>query len=95
MIGKASLYLSAVNSMDNSDVRISKKIMFHTVDEALGEKVGPKDGDDYVGGNYVSTLKYRQYGYFKLTRKYRFSYFIDFANVWGVDYDSSIINQIQ
>ena len=94
MIGKASLYLSAVNSMDNSDVRISKRnnVPYSRLRGFEAGKVGPKDGDDYVGGNYVSTLNLSTNlpGILSSLENIDFSYFIDFANVWGVDYDSSI-----
>ena len=51
MIGKTSLYLSAVNSIDNSDVRISKRnnVPYSRLRGFEAGKVGPKDGDDYVG----------------------------------------------
>ena len=94
MIGKVSLYLSAVNSLDNSDVRISKRnqVPYNRLRGFEQGKVGPKDGDDYVGGNYVSTLNLSTNlpGILNTMENLDFSYFIDFANVWGVDYDSSI-----
>ena len=94
MIGIASLYLSAVNSIDNSDVRISKRnnVPYSRLRGFEAGKVGPKDGDDYVGGNYVSTLNLSTNlpGILSSLENIDFSYFIDFANVWGVDYDSSI-----
>ncbi len=94
MIGKASLYLSAVNSLDNSDVRISKrnKVPYSRLRGFEQGKVGPKDGSDYVGGNYISTLNLSTNlpGILSTMENLDFSYFIDIANVWGVDYDSSV-----
>ncbi len=94
MVGKLSIYLSAVNSLDNSDVRISKrnKVPYTRLRGFEQGKVGPKDGDDYVGGNYVSTLNLSTNlpSILSTMENLDFSYFIDVANVWGVDYDSSV-----
>ena len=58
MVGKISLYLSSVNTVDNSDVRISKRntVPYNRLRGFEAGKVGPKDGDDYVGGNYITAL---------------------------------------
>ena len=94
MIGKASLYLSAVNSLDSSDVRMSKRVRipYSRLRGFEQGKVGPKDGDDYVGGNYITTLNLSTNlpGVLSTMENLDFSYFIDVANVWGVDYDSSV-----
>ena len=95
MTGKASLYLKAVNSLDDSDVRISRRayVPYNRLRGFEKRKVGPRDqNDDYVGGNYVSTLNLSTNlpGILNTVENIDFSYFIDFGNVWGVDYDSSI-----
>ena len=53
-------------------------------------KVGPKDGDDYIGGNFTSALSAEAQLPNLLPESYRtdFSIFLDTANVWGVDYTS-------
>ena len=94
MIGKASLYLKAVNSLDSSDVRISKRaqIPYNRLRGFEKGKVGPVDNSDYIGGNYISALNLSTNlpGLLNTVENLDFSYFIDIANVWGVDYDSSI-----
>ncbi len=94
MIGKASLLLKAVNSIDGSDVRISKRayVPYHRLRGFEKGKVGPIENDDYIGGNYVGTLNLSTTlpGILTTVENIDFSYFIDFANVWGVDYDSSL-----
>ena len=94
MVGKASFYLSAINSIDGSDVRISKrtKIPFNRLRGFEKGKVGPIDGGDYVGGNYAAAINLSTNlpGILSSFENLDFSYFIDAANVWGVDYDSSI-----
>ena len=55
-------------------------------------KIGPVDGVDHVGGNFASSANFEA----NLPRllpeatKTDVVLFLDFANVWGVDYDSSI-----
>ena len=94
MVGKASIYLKAVNSLDDSDVRISKRaqIPYNRLRGFQRGKVGPTDSDDFVGGNYVTALNLATDipGLLSTVENVDFTYFIDVANVWGVDYDSSI-----
>ena len=94
MIGKASIYLQAINSLDSSDVRISKRgqVPYLRLRGFERGKVGPVDNEDYIGGNYVSAMNFSTNipGLFRTVENIDFNYFIDIANVWGVDYDSSI-----
>ena len=55
-------------------------------------KIGPIEDNTFIGGNYVSTLNLSTNLPFLMPsfENVDFSYFIDAANVWGVDYDSSI-----
>ena len=94
MVGKASVYFKAVNSLDGSDVRVSKRgyIPYYRLRGFKKGKIGPKDGNDFIGGNYVSSLNFSTNlpRLFSTMENLDFSYFIDVANVWGVDYDSTI-----
>ncbi len=94
MIGRASLYLKAANTFDGSDVRISKRaiVPYNRLRGFEKGKVGPVDNNDYIGGNYVSTLNLSTNlpGVLPTLENLDFNYFIDFANVWGVDYDSTL-----
>ena len=94
LVGKSSFYFKAINSLDGSDVRISKRarIPSYRLRGFKKGKIGPKDNNEYVGGNYVSAINLST-NLPKLLSTFEnidFSYFIDIANVWGVDYDSSI-----
>ena len=94
LVGKSSFYFKAINSLDGSDVRISKrvKIPSYRLRGFKKGKIGPKDNNEYIGGNYVSAINLST-NLPKLLTTFEnidFSYFIDIANVWGVDYDSSI-----
>ena len=55
-------------------------------------KVGPKDGKDFIGGNFITTLNLSSNIPIILedTEEIDLSIFFDAANIWGVDYDSSI-----
>jgi len=80
--------------LDGSDVRISKRsnVPYTRLRGFEKGKVGPIDNSDYIGGNYVSTLNLSTNlpNLFPALEIFDFNYFIDFANVWGVDYDSSL-----
>ncbi len=94
MVGKASFFLRSVNSLDGSDVRISKRahMPYSRLRGFEKGKIGPTDNADYIGGNYVTALNLSTNlpGLFNTVENIDFSYFIDVGNVWGVDYDSSI-----
>ncbi len=94
LIGKASFYFKAVNSLDSSDVRISKRAQmpYSKLRGFEKGKIGPVENNDYIGGNYVSAVNLSSNlpGLFQTVENIDFSYFIDIGNVWGVDYDSSL-----
>ena len=94
MVGKASLYFKAVNALDDSDVRISKRtqVPYNRLRGFEKGKIGPVDNTDYIGGNYVTALNLSTNlpGILNTVENIDFLYFIDIANVWGVDYDSKL-----
>ncbi len=96
MIGRASIYFKAINTIDGSDVRISKRgnIPYNRLRGFERGKVGPVDGNDYIGGNYITSLNLSTNipGLFSTIEILDFNYFIDVANVWGVDYNDSLDN---
>ena len=55
-------------------------------------KIGPVDGSDHVGGNYAAAINFEANLPDVLPENTNtdLSVFLDFGNVWGVDYDSSI-----
>ena len=55
-------------------------------------KVGPKDGEDYIGGNYITAFTSEAQLPNLLPEAYKtdISVFFDAGNVWSVDYSSSI-----
>jgi len=93
-VGRASVYFKAINSLDNSDVRISKRgqVPYNRLRGFEKGKIGPVDNNDFIGGNYVGTLNLSTNlpGLLSTVENVDFSYFIDVANVWGVDYDDTL-----
>ena len=89
-----SFYLSAANSISNDDIKLSERLNVPSSRLRGFEfgKVGPKDGADFIGGNYVSSINFSSTlpQILENAQNTDFLIFIDAANVWGVDYDSSI-----
>ena len=57
VILSAQFYLNTINSLDD-DVRISKRVFVPSrrLRGFESGKVGPKDGSQYIGGNYATAL---------------------------------------
>ena len=55
-------------------------------------KTGPRDGNDYIGGNFVSSLNVSSTlpQILENSQTTEFNIFLDVANVWGVDYNSEL-----
>ncbi len=94
MILTAGFYARAINSLSGDDVRVSKRL-FMPKNRLRGfepGKVGPKDGSDYVGANYItsfnisSTIPY----ILQTMENIDLKVFVDAANMWGVDYSSTV-----
>ena len=87
------LFLKAVNSIDN-DVRVSKRVYIPSSRLRGFEsgKIGPKDGTQYVGGNYGAALNFTSSfpKFFNEFENLDLNLFVDVANLWHVDYDSSL-----
>ena len=93
-ITSMSVFLNTANSITGSDVKLSERL-YIPQSKLRGFKagsVGPKDGNDYIGGNFVSTLNIASTlpQIFENSQNTDFLIFFDAANVWHVDYDSSI-----
>ena len=92
----ASLGLFLKNAVGLSDdVRISERLGLPR-NRLRGFKpgqIGPVDqGDDHVGGNYAASLNFSSTipQILENSENIDFLVFLDAANVWGVDYDSSL-----
>ena len=94
MVVDINFYGKAINSLTDEDVRVSNRLGLSSSRMRGFEsgKIGPRDGNDYVGGNYAAainlstTLPMLLESFENIDMKY----FIDAGNVWGVDYSDSI-----
>ena len=93
LILSANLFLKAINSLDDN-VRVSKRAFIPSRKLRGFEpgKIGPKDGNQYIGGNYASALNLNSTlpNVIFENDNIDLNFFIDFANVWEVDYNSSL-----
>ena len=94
MVTKISFYGKAVNTLSNKDVRISKRLYIPSQKLRGFEsgKIGPIENNDYIGGNYISAVNFSTTlpQILPSFQNTDFSFFVDAANVWGVDYNSAI-----
>ena len=94
VVGAGKLYISAANGLGEDDVRLSKrrKLSNTKLRGFKSGKIGPKDGQDYIGGNYAAALNLEANlpNLLPESTKTDVGFFVDFGNVWSVDYDSSI-----
>jgi len=93
LIFSGKLYLKAVNSIDDN-VRVSKRIYIPSSRLRGFESgsIGPKDGSQYIGGNYGTAVTFNTTlpQLFNANENMDFNLFFDAANLWHVDYDSSL-----
>jgi len=93
LIFSGKLFFKAVNSIDD-DTRVSRRIYIPSSRLRGFESgsIGPKDGTQYIGGNYGSaiTLNTTLPKLFNANENMDFNLFFDAANLWHVDYDSSL-----
>jgi outer membrane protein insertion porin family len=93
-IGTFKFYTTAVNGLDDKDVRISKRVKLsnNRMRGFKAGKIGPVDGKDYVGGNYAlaSNFELSLPNLLPEATKTDVGLFLDIGNIWGIDYDSTL-----
>ena len=93
-ISSVSFYLETANSLNNKDIKLSERITIPSrrLRGFESGRVGPKDGDDFIGGNYAYSLNFSSTipQLFEESQNVDFLFFTDIADIWGVDYDSSL-----
>ena len=89
-----SFYLQTANSINNKDIKLSERITIPSgrLRGFEAGRVGPKDGDDFIGGNYAYSINFASNipQFFEESQNVDFLFFADLADIWGVDYNSSI-----
>ena len=92
-VTSAGILLKSANSLTD-DIKLSERLFIPSrrLRGFESGKVGPKDGNDYIGGNFVTTMNFTSTipQLFPTAQSFEFLFFIDAANIWGVDYDSSL-----
>ena len=93
LILSTKFFAKAVNSIDD-DVRVSRRVYIPS-SKLRGfkpGKIGPKDGNEYVGGNYGSALNLNTTlpNVFRGNEDLDLNLFLDAATLREVDYDSSL-----
>ena len=95
-VSNISFYISAINSLNGSDVRVSDRIYLspRKLRGFESGKIGPKDNLDFIGGNYASaaSISTTLPTLLPELESIDFNIFLDAGNLWGVDYDSSLDN---
>mgnify|MGYP001240812553 FL=1 len=93
LVLSGKLFMRAVNSIDDN-VRVSKRVYIPSSKLRGFEagKIGPKDGAEYIGGNYGTALNFNSTlpNILSGFENIDLSIFLDAANIWEVDYDSSL-----
>ena len=93
-ITSASIFFKTANSLSGNDIKLSERLFIPSrrLRGFEAGKIGPKDGEDFVGGNYITSLNFNTTipQLFPNAQSFDFVFFLDAANIWGVDYDSSI-----
>ena len=94
VLGSIKLWGRSIHGFNSEDVRLTKRL-YLPPDRLRGfqnKRTGPKDGKDYIGGNYATALSFETQlpNLLPEYTKTDISVFIDTANLWGVDYSSSL-----
>lgn len=91
-----SFLINASNSLNDKNVRLSERLFISGQNLRGFEsgKIGPKDGSDFIGGNFSAAINLTT-NLPKLTENFQnldLGLFLDAANIWGVDYDTTLEN---
>ena len=93
-VSSLGLTISSAFSLDDNDIKLSERLFIpaNKLRGFEGGKVGPKDGSDFIGGNYLAILNASSTlpQILPNSQNTDFLIFMDVANIWGVDYDSTL-----
>ena len=93
-ITSVGLFLKSSKSLNNKDIKLSERIFLPSSKLRGFErgKIGPKDGTDFVGGNYAASINFSTTvpKLLENSQNVDVLFFLDAANIWGIDYDSTL-----
>ena len=93
LILSAKFLLKSINSLEDN-VRVSKRVYIPSklLRGFESGKIGPKEGSQYIGGNYAAALNLSSTlpNIFYENENLDFNFFLDMANVWEVDYNDNL-----
>ena len=93
-ITTASIFIKTANSISNDDIKLSERLYVPSSKLRGFEKskIGPLDNGDFIGGNYVAAINFSSTipQILENAQDVDIGIFLDAANVWGVDYNSSL-----
>ena len=94
VLGSSRFFITAINGLGDDDVRLNKRRSLSSKKLRGFErgKVGPVDGSDHIGGNYAAALNLEASlpNLLPDNTNADASMFLDFGNVWGVDYSNTL-----
>ena len=90
-------YIKSTNSLSGKNVKLSDRLYLpsNKLRGFESGKVGPKDGTDYVGGNYAAAINVATTlpQVLPNLQNTNLSVFFDAGNIWGVDYNSALVDE--
>ena len=90
-------YIKSTNSLSGKNVKLSDRLYLpsNKLRGFESGKIGPKDGADYVGGNYAAAINVATTLPQALPnlQNTNLSVFFDAGNIWGVDYNSALADE--
>ena len=93
-VSTLSFLLSSSTSVSGDNVKLSERLYIpaRKLRGFEAGKVGPKDGSDFIGGNYVSTINATSTipRILENNQSVDIVMFADAGNIWGVDYNSNL-----
>ena len=93
-VSTLSFLFKGASSLTGDDVKLSERLYIPGKKLRGFEtgKIGPKDGSDYIGGNYISSINATTTipKILENVQSVDIVMFADAANIWGVDYDNSL-----
>ena len=94
MVTSLNIYGRSVNSLTGDDVKITNRFFLprSKLKGFITRNIGPVDANDYVGGNYGAAVNFDTTlpMIFSNVQNVDVRYFLDTANLWGVDYSSAV-----